>query len=171
MEDYKLKKNINNSLIYYSRIGKLDIVNKLISLHCEINTQNRNKNTALIYASRHGYYKIVKKLLENKADCNIQGENNSTALIWASRNFRVDIVKLLLKYKANYNLTDEYKMTATMWTKSIECCTCFKKNKKNEKINEMIKEYECNQIRYNINLIAPYVYNDIVELIIKFIIL
>ena len=171
MEDYKLKKNINNSLIYYSRIGKLDIVNKLISLHCEINTQNRNKNTALIYASRHGYYNIVQKLLGNKADCNIQGENNNTALIWASRNSRINIVKLLLKYKANFNLKDEYEMTAFMWTKSIKCCVCFKKNKNNEKINKIIKKYECHQIRHNINLIVPYVYDDIIELIIEFIIL
>ena len=168
MEDYKLKKE---NIIYYSRIGRLDIVNKLISLCCEIDTQDRYKNTALIYASRHGYCNIVQKLLENKADCNIQGENDSTALIWASRNSRVNIVKLLLKYKTNCNLKDEYEMTAFMWTKSKKHCTCFKKNEENDNISKIIKKYEYIQIRNNVNLIAPYLYNDIIELIIKFIII
>ena len=36
----------NNSLIYYSRIGRLDIVNKLVSTpKIKIDAQNRDNNT------------------------------------------------------------------------------------------------------------------------------
>ncbi len=157
----------NNSLIYYSRIGKIDIVNKLlVSSKININAQNRYNNTALIYAARHGYSNIVQKLLEYKADCNIQGEDNSTALIWASRNRRIDIVQLLIKYKVYYYLQDNQNMTALKWAYTIKCSNCIIKN---DQIIRILKNYEGDQIRESIGLICPYIYTDVVALIITFI--
>ena len=165
-------------MIYYSRIGRLDIVNKLLRptvpsearpsfSEININIQNRYNNTALIYASRHGYNNIVQKLLEYKADCNIQGEEKYTALIWASRNVRVDIVELLIKYKAYYFLQDIQNMTALMWAYNIKCSQCiFKK----QKIIKMLKGYECDQIRRSLTSdCLLYICEDVVELIITFI--
>lgn len=158
----------NNSLIYYSRIGRLDIVNKLLlSPKIKINVQNRYDNTALIYASRHGYYNVVKRLLECNADCNIQGEEKKTALIWASRNVRVDMVKLLLDYEAYYYLEDIQNITALMWAYDIKCAKCKLKNKQ---IIKMLTDYETDQIRCNLISACPYIYNDIVDVIIKFVV-
>ena len=155
------------SLIYYSRTGNLDIVNKLLtSPKTNINAQNRYDNTALIYASRHGYSNIVQRLLECKADCNIQGEDNSTALIWASRNIRTDIVYLLIKYKAYYHLRDKYDITALKWAYSIKCSNCIIKT---QIIIKMLKDYESKQIRESISSNCPHIYTDIVELIVRFI--
>jgi len=161
--------NINtNSLIYYSRIGRLDIVNKLLpSPQIKIDSQNRYDNTALIYASRHGYRNIVKKLLENKANCNIQGEEKRTALIWAARNIRVDIVKLLIAYKSHYHLEDIQKRTALMWAYDIKCTKCDFKNKQ---IIKILTDYESSQIRCSLLSACPYIYSDIVEIIIKFVV-
>ena len=157
----------NNSLIYYSRIGKLDVVTKLLeSPQININAQNRYDSTALIYASRHGYSTIVQKLLEKQADCNIQDEDKSTALIWASRNRRVDIVNMLIKHKAHYFLQDKYNLTALKWAYNIKCSNCIIKN---DHIIKILKDYESNQIRESILLIGIYIYTDIIELIIKFI--
>jgi len=158
----------NNSLIYYSRIGRLDIVNKLLSTSkIKINAQNRYNDTALIYASRHGYYDVVKQLLEYDADCNIQGEEKKSALIWASRNLRVNVVKLLIDYKAYYHLEDVQNMTALMWAYDIQCTKCSFKNKQ---IIKMLTDYEINQIRYSLISSCPNIYNDIVDMIIKFVV-
>ena len=158
----------NNSLIYYSRIGRLDIVNKLVSTpKIKIDVQNRDDNTALIYASRHGYNDVVKKLLEAKADCNIQGEEKMTALIWASRNVRVDIVKLLIDYKSYYHLKDLQKRNALMWAYDIKCAKCSYKNKQ---IIKMLTDYETNQLRCSLILACPSIYNDIIDIIIKFVV-
>jgi len=158
----------NNSLIYYSRIGRLDIVNKLLaSPQIKIDSKNRYDNTALIYASRHGYCKIVKKLLENKANCNIQGEEKKTALIWAARNIRVDIVKLLIDYKAHYHLEDIYQMSALRGAYDAKCSNCSFKNKQ---IIKILTDYENNQIRRSLLSACPYIYSDIVEIIIKFVV-
>ena len=47
----------NNSLIYYARIGKKDVVTKLLSSsRININAQNRFGSTALIIACEKGYY-------------------------------------------------------------------------------------------------------------------
>ena len=161
--------NINtNSLIYYSRIGRLDIVNKLLpSPQIKIDSQNRYDNTALIYASRHGYRNIVKKLLENKANCNIQGEEKRTVLIWAARNVRVDIVKLLIDYKSYYHLKDLQKRNALMWAYDIKCAKCSFKNKQ---IIKMLTDYETNQLRCSLILACPSIYNDIIDIIIKFVV-
>ena len=157
----------NNSLIYYSRIGKLDVVTKLLeSPEININAQNRYDSTALIYASRHGYSTIVQKLLANKADCNIQDEDKSTALIWASRNRRIDIIHLLTKYNAQYYLQDKHDMTALKWAYSIKCSNCIIKN---DQIIKILKDYESKRIREIILSVAPYLYTDVIELIIKFI--
>ena len=155
------------TLIYYSRTGKINLVNQLLlSSPIDINAQNRDNNTALIYASRHGYSNIVHRLLECKADCNIQGEDNSTALIWAARNNRIDVVQLLLRSKAYYFLHDKYNMTALMWAYSIQCSKCLTKK---ERIIKMLKDSEERQIRTSIAAVCQYIYADIIELIIKFV--
>ena len=167
MEQMEQMEIFKYSLIYYSRTGEIDIVNKLLtSPKININAQNRYKDTALIYASRHGYSNIVQKLLECKAEGNIQGEDNSTALIWASRNIRTDIVQLLIKYKAYYHLQDNHDITALKWAYSIKCSNCLIKN---QRIIKMLKDYESKQIRESISSICPHLYTDIVELIIKFV--
>jgi len=158
----------NNSLIYYSRIGRLDVVSKLLSTSkIKIDSQNRDSNTALIYASRHGYFDVVKKLLECKADCNIQGEEKTTALIWASRNVRVEIVKLLIDYKSYYHLKDIQNRTALMCAYDIKCAKCSFKNKQ---IIKMLTDYETNQLRCSLIVACPSIYNDIIDIIIKFVV-
>ena len=155
------------SLIYYSRTGKIDIVNKLLtSPKINIDSQDRYNNTALMYASRHGYSNIVQKLLECKADGNIQGENNSTALIWASRNIRPDVVQLLIQYKASYHLQDNNDLTALKWAYNIKCFNCIIKT---QRIIKMLKDYESKHIRESISSNCPHIYTDIVELIVRFI--
>ena len=108
----------------------------------------------------------MQKLLEKKADCNIQDEDNSTALIWASRNRRIDIVHLLTKYKAQYYLQDKDDMTALKWAYSIKCFNCIIKN---AQIIKILKDYESKRIRESILSVAPYLYTDVIEFIIKFI--
>lgn len=161
--------NINNkSLIYYSRIGRLDVATKLLSTpKIKIDYQNIDDNTALIYASRHGYYDVVKKLLESKADCNIQGGKKMTALMWASRNRRVEIVKLLLDYKSYYHLKDIQSRTALMLAYDIKCAKC---RGKNERIIKILTNYETNQLRRSLFLVCPSIYNDIIDMIIKFVV-
>ena len=156
------------TLIYYARIGKIDIVNKLlVSPYPNINAQNRYNDTALIYASRHGYSNIVQRLLECKADCNIQGEDDSTALIWASKNTRIDLVQLLLTYKAYYYLQDKCSMTALKWAYTVQCSNCG--IKKNRRIIKMLKDYEGVHIRESISAVCPALYTDVLKLIISFI--
>ncbi len=157
----------NNSLIYYARIGKLEVVNKLLdSPKIDVNAQNRYNNTALIYASRHGYSNIVQKLLECKADCNIQGENELTALMWASRKNHLDIAQLLLQNQALYYLQDDQNMTALNWASDIKCSLCIGKTRL---LISLLKKYEGDHIRESIISVSPFIYRELVDLIIQFI--
>ena len=161
--------NINNkSLIYYSRIGRLDVVSKLLTTpKIKINCQNIDDNTALIYASRHGYYGVVKKLLEHKANCNIQGEKKMTALMWAARNRRVEIVKLLLDYNSYYHLKDIQSRTALMLANDIKCAKC---KGKTQHVIKILTDYKTRQLRRSLFGVFPAIYNDIIDIIVKFVV-
>ena len=155
-------------MIYYSRIGKREVVNKLLaSPGINVNAQNRYNNTALIYASRHGYSNIVQTLLDCKADCNLQGEEQSTALMWASKNRRPDIVQLLIKYKAAYYLQDSQNRTALNWACRDTCPNCIMKT---DRIISLLKQYEGSHILKSIVSVWPSIYPELVGLIIKFIV-
>lgn len=168
MEDIEYFNINNKSLIYYSRIGRLDVVSKLLTTpKIKINYQNIDDNTALIYASRHGYYEVVKKLLEHKANCNMQGGKKMTALMWAARNRRVEVVKLLLDYKPYYHLKNIQSRTALMLANDIKCAKC---KGKTQHVIKLLTDYETRQLRRSLFGVCPTIYSDIIDVIVKFVV-
>ena len=75
-------------------------------------------------------------------------------------------MQLLIQYKAGYYLQDKYDMTALMWAYCIKCSNCIIKN---HQIIKMLKDYEGTHIRESMLSVYPYIYTDVTELIIKFI--
>jgi len=63
-----------------SENGHIDVVNRLLSLGCEVNAQNNQGMTALMFACSKGMKDVVKLLLDHGADPSICSKDEKSAI-------------------------------------------------------------------------------------------
>ena len=103
------------ALMYASRYGNLDMVNRLLAANAKVNMVNKGGGTALIIASDNGENEIVKLLIAKGANVNAIDTIGTNALMFAAESGYTDIVKTLLAAGANINAQDTYGWTALMY--------------------------------------------------------
>ena len=98
-----------NQLIAAARLGKIDVVERLLSNGDDVNAKDNDHRTSLHNAATNGDKGMVKLLLVNKADVNARNKFNfATPLHWAAGyGGNQDIVDMLLSYKAEVNARDK----------------------------------------------------------------
>lgn len=102
------------ALMYASRYGNLDMVNRLLAANAKVNMVNKGGGTALIIASNNGKNDIVKLLIAKGANVNAIDTIGTNALMFAAESGYTDIVKTLLAAGANINAQNTYGWTALM---------------------------------------------------------
>ena len=98
----------NTALIYASRHGYSNIVQRLLECKADCNIQGEDTSTALIWASRNRRIDIVQLLIQSNAYYHLQDKYNMTALMWAysikCSNCLIknqQIIKMLKDYEGN----------------------------------------------------------------------
>lgn len=117
------------ALMYASRYGNVDMVNRLLTAGAKVNIINKNGETVLMIASQSGNNDIVKLLISKGAPVNAVDMKGRTALIFASQKGNTDIVKILLDAGANINAAEK----TAGWTSLILASATKQGN------NEMVK--------------------------------
>ena len=98
-----------NQLIAAARLGKIDVVERLLANGDNVNAKDNDHRTPLHNAASNGDKDMVKLLLANKADVNARNKFNfATPLHWAAGyGGNQDIVDMLLTCKAEANAKDK----------------------------------------------------------------
>ena len=108
-------------MIWASRNGHLEVVEKLIEKGAKVNHQDIYGVTALMMASRNGHLEVVEKLIELGADVNIKNIYiNATALMGASIEGNLEIVEKLIIKGADVHQKDIDGNTAMSLAKDEE---------------------------------------------------
>jgi len=81
--------------------GKLDIVNKLITVGAHLDTQDDNGLTALFYAAKNGHWDIVEWLTKLGADLTPQDDLGQTLPMYAANAGKLDLIKHLVESLEN----------------------------------------------------------------------
>ncbi len=94
-EYHSIQDNINQSLITYSKEGKVDKVRQALNNGADVNHQDMIKMSALMWASINDRIEVVRALLAAGANVNHQDNTGFTALMYASREGHIEILRLL----------------------------------------------------------------------------
>ncbi|MES9973930.1 MAG: ankyrin repeat domain-containing protein [Candidatus Thiodiazotropha sp.] len=84
-------------------VGRLDLVDLLISKAPQINQQSQEGWTALFYAAVRGHHQIVSSLLKNGAKVNLADLDGNTPLMAAAWNGHTQVAELLLNQGVDPN--------------------------------------------------------------------
>lgn len=113
------KDNLGRTLLDYAvSVGKLKIVEELINLGCNVNSQDKNGVTPLHDVVLANVYSqdirtsICQKLIENSADLNIQDKSGNTPLHFACQYGEFKIANLFLENGADYQIKNKNHLTA-----------------------------------------------------------
>lgn len=93
-------------------VGYLDLVEKLLHLGADINTQNHNGFSILMWASNS--LESVKFLIDRGADINIRNIDGKNILILSAEQGALDVVKYLIQKGMDENFTCYKGFTALM---------------------------------------------------------
>ena len=89
------------------RAGQTDIVDLLIQLGTDVNTETNDGNTGLHAACRAGQKDIADLLIQLGADVNIKNDDGNTGLHEACRAGQEDIADLLIQLGADVNIKND----------------------------------------------------------------
>ena len=98
----------NTALIYASRHGYSDIVQRLLECKAEGNIQGEDNSTALIWASRNRRIDVVQLLIQYQANYYLQDKYNMTALMWA---YSIHCSNCLVKNERIIKMLKNYEET------------------------------------------------------------
>lgn len=101
-------------LAYASRVGLIEVINKLIENQANINAKCNEGQTALMYATISCNLECLFKLIEYNANINIRDDYGTTALDDAVIQKCLDSVLILIENGANINNQGKDGMTVLM---------------------------------------------------------
>lgn len=110
----EVNSNGSTPLMWASRNGYLDIVNKIIELDLDnstINTQNNYGKTALIWATKYGHFEVVQALINADADVTLNDSDGKTARDYAQTQdvvLAIDIANEDIKNNSRLQRPDDY---------------------------------------------------------------
>lgn len=149
--------------------NNLNIINLLLTNKVDLNIKTNYSNTALMNAASSSTKKVVELLLINGADYRLKTRNEETALIYAARSTRVEIVDFLLENTNILNLKLENNDTAYKQIlryleegKNWNWILQEEKNRKIEKINDIINLIERKVKTWKIKAYKAIEENDII---------
>lgn len=105
------KSHYNMLLIFEADSGHTDMVQYLLELGADPNTQTEQGVTPLMYASQWGYRDIAELLLKNGANPNLAPFDGNTALHASVKAGNDSIAELLLDYNAEVNVANRKGLT------------------------------------------------------------
>ena len=109
----EINSNGSTPLMWASRNGYLEIVNKIIELNdgSTINTQNNYGKTALMWAAKYSHFEIVQVLINNSADVTLNDTDGRTARDYAVGEdivLAIDIANENIKNSSRLEKPDDY---------------------------------------------------------------
>lgn len=109
----EINSNGSTPLMWASRNGYLEIVNKIIELNGgdTINNQNNYGKTALIWATKYGHFEIVQTLINNDANVTLNDSDGKTARDYAQTQdvvLAIDIANENIKNSSRLEKPDDY---------------------------------------------------------------
>jgi ankyrin repeat protein len=104
-----------NLLTWAAGNGRIDIVNRLVTLGININTLDIYDMPPIIFAAANGHLDIVNRLIELDVDLEAQDTEGRTPLIWASLEGHPTIVNRLAELHIDIDAQDHHDRTAFSW--------------------------------------------------------
>lgn len=101
------KKILDDTIVFASGNGKLDVVRQLLNHHRDPNSKDRQGASSLTLAAEYGHADVVELLLENGADRNYKNPEGDSALIIAVKERHPHVVDLLIKNWADLEARDK----------------------------------------------------------------
>ena len=108
-------------LMRAAKLGRLDIVNELLTLGVDLAALNADGCNALWLACYNGSHELIERLIAAGIDIDRQNGNGATCLMYVSSNSKPDLVKLLLEKGANPKLKNYDDFTALDLAASAAC--------------------------------------------------
>jgi ankyrin repeat protein len=93
-----------DALMWAAAEGHRAVVELLLELNADVNSQSKQKYSPLLFAVRQGHADIVERLIARGADLNATQTQGATALVIAIQNAQWDIAGMLLDKGANPNV-------------------------------------------------------------------
>jgi ankyrin repeat protein len=108
-------------LMRAAKLGRLDIVDELITLGVDLGAINADGCNALWLACYNGSHEIIEGLIAAGIDLDLQNGNGATCLMYVSSNSKPGLVKLLLEKGANAKLKNFDGFSALDLAASLNC--------------------------------------------------
>jgi ankyrin repeat protein len=108
-------------LMRAAKLGRLDIVDELLTLGVDLAALNADGCNALWLACYNGSHELIERLIAAGIDIDRQNGNGATCLMYVSSNSKPDLVKLLLEKGANPKLKNYDDFTALDLAASAAC--------------------------------------------------
>ena len=114
-------------LMRAAKLGRLDIVEELLSLGVDISALNADGCNALWLACYSGSHALIERLIAAGISIDNQNGNGATCLMYVSSNSKPDLVKLLLEKGADAKLKNFDDSTALDLAASLDCLKLLRK--------------------------------------------
>lgn len=118
--------NDNTPLMHAARMGKIDVLNMLLSRGADPALLNADSNGALWFACVANSEACATALIKAGAPLDSQNVNGATALIYCASAGKTPLVRLLLKAGANAELMTLDDFTALELAANRECMKMLK---------------------------------------------
>jgi ankyrin repeat protein len=114
-------------LMRAAKLGRLDIVEELLSLGVDFAALNADGCNALWLACYGGNHALIERLIAAGIDIDHQNGNGASYLMYVASNSKPDLVKLLLDHGANRELKNFDDFSALDLAASLPCLKLLKK--------------------------------------------
>lgn len=108
-------------LMRAAKLGRLEIVDQLLTLGVDFNALNADGCNALWLACYNGSHEIIERLIAAGINIDQQNGNGASCLMYVSSNSKPDLVKLLLDQGANPHLKNFDDSSALDLAASLAC--------------------------------------------------
>ncbi len=93
--DQDSMKNKGAALIIAAGLDRIDMAQKILQNHADVNMRDEEGKTALMHAAVKGYADMVQLLIDNGADIEAEDKEGNTALVLAKQKKFITIVQML----------------------------------------------------------------------------
>ncbi|AXS79741.1 ankyrin repeat domain-containing protein [Dechloromonas sp. HYN0024] len=116
-------------LMRAAKLGRLDLVDELISLGVDLDALNADGCNALWLACYNGSHALIERLIAAGIGIDVQNGNGATCLMYVASNSKPDLVELLLNKGANATLKNFDDFSALDLAASRECLILLRSKK------------------------------------------